>query len=97
MDNRDDIAVMTFETHDLPRAKRGQFYYAWLLNPETNKMLPLGQIGPGGEASFEVPLTLLTRYGAIDVSLEDDDGDPGHSVTSVLRGAYDPSTTELGA
>ncbi len=97
MASYDDMAVMTFETHDLPRAERGQFYYAWLLNPETNKMLPLGQISPDGESSFEVPLTLLTRYGAIDVSLEDDDGEAGHSVTSVLRGAYDPNNAELGA
>ena len=45
-------------------------------------------MGPSGVASFEVPGSLLLRYAAVDVSLEDDDGDPGHSVTSVLRGSY---------
>lgn len=80
--------TMTIETHDLPRTRSGQFYYAWLLDPDTNKMLPLGQVGPSGVASFEVPGSLLLRYAAVDVSLEDDDGDPGHSVTSVLRGSY---------
>lgn len=80
--------TMTIETHDLPSTRSGQFYYAWLLDPGTNKMLPLGQVGPSGVASFEVPDSLLLRYAAVDVSLEDDDGDPGHSVTSVLRGSY---------
>ena len=59
-------------------------------------MLPLGQVGPNGSASFDLDNALLDSYSAIDVSLEDDDGDPGHSVTSVLRGSYadpPPSTS----
>ena len=47
-------AVMRIEADDLPALRAGQFYYAWLLDPATNKMLPLGQVGPGGTASFEV-------------------------------------------
>ncbi len=39
--------LVTIRTHDLPTASKGEFYYAWLLEPETNKMLPLGQVGPG--------------------------------------------------
>jgi hypothetical protein len=80
---------MTIEATDLPGAGPGHFYYAWLLDPESNKMLPLGQVGPDGTASFELDDALLDAYDAVDVSLEDDDGDPGHSITSVLRGAYD--------
>ena len=79
---------MTISTHDLPAAHDGQFYYAWLLDPTTNKMLPLGQVGPSGTASFEVSDHLLAAYSAVDVSLEDDDGDPQHSPTSVLRATY---------
>jgi hypothetical protein len=79
---------MTISTHDLPVASSGQFYYAWLLDPSTNKMLPLGQVGPSGTASFEVSDALLAEYSAVDVSLEDDDGDPQHSPTSVLRATY---------
>ena len=79
---------MTISTHDLPAAHDGQFYYAWLLDPTTNKMLPLGQVGPSGTASFEVSDHLLAAYSAVDVSLEDDDGDPQHSPTSVLRARY---------
>ncbi len=79
---------MTISTHDLPTARDGQFYYAWLLDPDTDKMLPLGQVGPSGSASFEVSDRLLAAYTAVDVSLEDDDGDPQHSPTSVLRAQY---------
>lgn len=80
--------AMSVETHDLPRAGSGHFYYLWLLDPKTQKMLPLGVIGPGGKASFDLPRSLIGKYQSIDVSLESDDGDPGHSVTSVLRGSY---------
>ena len=79
---------MTVETHGLPTIGQGQFYEAWLFNPKTQKMLALGLVGPGGKASFEVPDSLVGRYQVVDVSLERDDGDPGHSVTSVLRAKY---------
>ena len=84
------VTRMTIETRDLPEPRRDEFYYAWLFDPETNKMLPLGQIGPGGRATFELPVSLLGQYSAIDISLEVDDGDPEHSVTSVLQASYDP-------
>ena len=82
------ITRMELATRALPRAPRGEFYYAWLFDPRTNKMLPLGQVTPGRVATFEIPHSLVTAYSAIDVSLEADDGDPGHSVTSVLRATY---------
>lgn len=88
MTEADGTTSMTISTHDLPAARPGQFYYAWLLDPKTNKMLPLGQVGPSGTASFEVSDRLLAAYAAVDVSLEDDDGDPQHSPTSVLRASY---------
>jgi len=86
-DSHDGVR-MTVETRDLPRIGRGQFYEAWLFNPRTQKMLALGVIGPGGKASFELPDSLVGRYQVVDVSLERDDGNPGHSVTSVLRATY---------
>ena len=83
-----DGVQMTVETRDLPQTGRGQFYEAWLFNPKTQKMLALGVVGPSGKASFKVPDSLVGRYQVVDVSLERDDGDPGHSVTSVLRAKY---------
>jgi hypothetical protein len=80
---------MTIRTTGLPEVTRGDFYYAWLFDPSTQKMLPLGLVGPDGAATFRVDESLVAAYSAVDVSLETDDGDPGHSVTSVLRGTYD--------
>jgi hypothetical protein len=88
--NHDGRVTLTFTVRDLPETEKGQYYYGWLLEPSTNKMLPLGQLGPGGTATFEVPESLVDEYHSIDVSLEDDDGDPAHSVTSVLRASYEP-------
>ena len=85
----DRSTQMTVRTTGLPAAPGGDFYYVWLLDPDTNKMLPLGLVEPGGTATFRLDEALLASYSAIDVSLEADDGDPGHSVTSVLRGTYD--------
>ena len=82
--------VVTISTEGLPDLGPREFYYAWLLDPATQKMLPLGQVGSGRPATFELDDALVTSYSAIDVSLEADDGDPGHSPTSLLRGDYDP-------
>jgi hypothetical protein len=82
--SRDGVR-MTVETRGLPKIGAGQFFEVWLFNPKTQKMLALGVLGPGGKASFDVADSLMGRYQVVDVSLERDDGDPDHSVTSVLR------------
>jgi hypothetical protein len=79
---------MTISTSGLGPAGPGHFYYAWLLDPGTNKMLPLGQVGADGRATFEVDSRLVGSYHAVDVSLQADNGNPGHSDTSVLRAQY---------
>lgn len=96
--SEDHSTRMTVRTTGLPAAPDGDFYYVWLLDPDTNKMLPLGLVEPGGTATFRLDQELLASYSAIDVSLEADDGDPQHSVTSVLRGTYnadDPTARDL--
>ncbi len=82
------VTRMRLATRSLPRAAGGEYYYAWLFDPRTKKMLPLGQVTPGRTAVFEIPESLVEAYSAVDVSLEADDGDPAHSVTSVLRATY---------
>jgi hypothetical protein len=79
---------MTIRTRGLGAAGPGHFYYAWLLDPATNKMLPLGQVGADGTATFEVDSGIVASYHAVDVSLQSDNGNPGHSDTSVLRAQY---------
>lgn len=86
----DGVMRLTVEVADLPRAASGEYYYAWLLDPTTNKMLALGLVDADRGASFDIDESLVAQYSAVDVSLEADDGDPGHSVTSVLRGSYTP-------
>lgn len=89
MREHDGTTRMTLSVHDLPRASGGQFYYAWLLDPATNKMLALGLVDADTGATFDLDDALVASYSAVDVSLEADDGDPAHSVTSVLRGTYE--------
>ena len=79
---------MLISASDLPALRPGQYYEVWLLDPRTNKMLPVGVLPPQGEGRFTLPATVLGRYQAIDVSLEVDDGDPDHSTRSLLRGRY---------
>ena len=76
---------------DLPALGRGSSTTPGCSTRATNKMLPLGQVGTGGLPRPSMPPTLLDSYGAVDVSLEDDDGDPAHSVTSVLRAHATPT------
>ncbi len=89
-DSHDGVQI-TVEARGLPKIGEGQFYEVWLF--KTQKMLALGVLGPGGKASFEVPDSLIGRFQVVDISLERDDGDPGHSATrplghSVLRAKY---------
>jgi anti-sigma-K factor RskA len=71
----------------------GDFYELWLLDgPE--RMLSLGsfRVPASGEAEVTVPLPVdVAEFRFVDVSVEDDDGDPGHSGVSVLRGPTAPA------
>lgn len=86
----DEGTLMTISAPDLPGTDSQHFYQAWLLDPATNKMLTLGLVS-GESTTFRITDDLLAQYAAVDVSLEEDDGDPEHSVTSVLRGSYEPT------
>lgn len=79
---------MTVFTARLPSAGAGRFYFAWLLDPRSGKMLPLGVVTADRTEGFDVSSDLVRRYHAVDISLESDNGDPAHSDTSVLRASY---------
>lgn len=85
----DDATEMVVST-SLPPPDGGAYYYVWLLDPRTDKLLPVGQVPASGSTTFELDPALVGSYGVIDVSLEPDDGDPAHSIESVLRAAYVP-------
>ena len=71
----------------LPPSEPGQFYELWLLN-SVDDMVALGtfSVPASGAVDVTVPLPAdAGRFGALDLSLEPDDGDPAHSTISVLR------------
>lgn len=68
-------------------SRPGEFYELWLLNsPDDLVSVGAFRVGADGRATVEFPLGAdPRRYQLLDVSLERDDGDPGHSSRSVLR------------
>jgi anti-sigma-K factor RskA len=63
-------------------------YEAWLAD-DRGRMVPMGtfRVGASGRADVHMPVAVdVARYALVDVSLEPDDGNPGHSGDSVLRG-----------
>jgi anti-sigma-K factor RskA len=77
---------MNVTTAGLPAAPNNKFYEVWLLQPETNKMLPVGLLSPTGQGTFSVAAPIMAQYSSVDISLQTNDGNPAHSTTSVLRG-----------
>jgi hypothetical protein len=84
---------MLITTKRLPKLLPDQFYEVWLLQPATNKMLPVGVLPPSGSGSFELAAVVMSQFSAIDVSLQANNGDPAHSSRSVLRGLVEAVTT----
>ena len=77
---------ITINISSLPPAGRGHFYEAWLLQPASGKMLPVGiLLTPGSPVSYRLPATLTLGYSYVDISRQANDGDPVHSADSVLR------------
>ena len=69
----------------LPQPADRYFYEVWLLDPATQKMLPMGVLSPSGNGQYSVSASIMDGYSAVDVSLQANDGNPAHSQTSVLR------------
>lgn len=79
---------LSLQVHDLAPSASGEFYTAWLLGKD-GRLVPLGSFRIPASGATTVRLPLPVRPGAfdyVDVSVEPDDGDPGHSGKSVLRG-----------
>jgi hypothetical protein len=77
---------MTITISGLPAPSPGHFYEVWLLAPATGKMLAVGVLALGpGPATYRLPASVTPGYGAVDISLQQNDGNPAHSADSVLR------------
>ena len=63
------------------------YYEAWLAD-DRGRMVSMGsfRVDADGRVDAHMPVAVdVSRYRLVDVSLEPDDGDPGHSRRSVLR------------
>jgi anti-sigma-K factor RskA len=73
----------------VPPAPTGHHYEVWVLPEGSETMESVGQVAPsGGEAELEVEVPGTGPFAAVDVSVEPDDGDPGHSGTSLAGGTF---------
>jgi hypothetical protein len=86
------VRDLTVHTRALAHPPAQHFYEVWLLDPSTQKMLPMGVLSPSGTGSYAVSASIMDGYSAVDVSLQANDGNPAHSQTSVLRASYGPAT-----
>jgi hypothetical protein len=88
-----DDGGLRLQVSGLAPSASGDFYELWLLDgPE--RLLSLGafRVPASGSAEVTVPLPVeVTDFRFVDVSAERDDGDPGHSGASVLRGSTRPA------
>lgn len=82
----EDRRTLLVDTTGLPEPDDGA-YEVWLLDVEDERLVTLGVLDPSGRAWIALPEGVeLDDYPLVDISLEPDDGDPGHSGDSVLRG-----------
>jgi hypothetical protein len=65
------------------------YYEAWLADESAVGMVGMGSVRPG-TTSLPLPGSLeLTEWPTVEISVEPLDGDPGHSGTSLVRGALE--------
>lgn len=79
------VRHMIVRTRNLSSPPSQKFYEVWLLDPATQKMLPVGVLPPSGSGAYDVSAGIMAGYSAVDVSLQPDNGNPAHSQTSMLR------------
>jgi hypothetical protein len=77
---------MHLSVKGLPAPPGEDFYEIWLFDPPSGRMLAVGVLPPDGKGTYSLPRDTEHGYSAVEISLEPNDGDPGHSKLSVLRG-----------
>ncbi len=79
---------VTVRVTGLKPTSEDEFYELWLLGDD-KRLVGLGsfRVNADGETTLKLPLPVNPdTFQYFDLSLEPDDGDPGHSGVSVLRG-----------
>jgi len=83
-----DAGEAVVSVSGLAPSSDGDFYELWLIGAD-GELVSLGsfKVPESGDAELRVNVPVdPARFAFVDVSLEPDDGDPGHSSDSVLRG-----------
>lgn len=76
---------VTVTVTGLPRTDG--YYEVWLMDRSHTRLVAMGVLGPDGTATLPLPTRIdLGRYPLIDVSAQEDNGNPAHSGRSVVRG-----------
>lgn len=76
---------MKLDASSLQRLNSDQFYEAWLVNDGGTGVLALGPLGTDGKATFSVPADVMSKYPTLQVTVQQNNGDPTPSDTSVLK------------
>lgn len=73
---------------DVPGLMSGSGYYeVWMTTPDSTTMLAIGALGSDLHGDFSLPHGVSgTTYPIVDISYERVDGNPAHSLVSVVRG-----------
>jgi hypothetical protein len=81
-----DSSTLRVSVRDLPTVSDG-YYEVWMATADAGKMVALGTLNPGSDATFSLPEGMkMADFPLVDVSLERFDGNAGHSAVSVVRG-----------
>lgn len=85
-----DGGTVRISLTDVPQAPSGHHYEVWVLREEGGgEMESVGIFTPtSGDVDLELDLPGPGNYAAVDISVEEDDGPPAHSDTSLASGAF---------
>ena len=69
-------------------APAGGYLEIWLINTDGRRMVSVGLLDPGHDATFVIPADLVAQgYRVVDISNELFDDKPAHSGDSIMRGS----------
>ena len=73
---------------DVPGLVAGSGYYeVWMASPDSVTMIAIGALGSDLHGDYSLPAGIrASEYPIVDISYEQVDGNPAHSLVSVVRG-----------
>ena len=87
-DTRRDDGRLVLRLTNLPALEPGRHYAVWVLRVGSETMEAVGVFSARGAFEYDFRLPGPGRYAAVDVSIEEDAGDPAHSGRSIAAGAF---------